>query len=338
MAPTTQRPTPRPTPVPTPDAYKIDFSFAANVGPELQGTIRKAAARIESVIVGDLPDQTNVNLPDDLYPACSNDLPTTIDDMWLCASVDVLPEFVDGRGGYDRVRLDSFLPFAGFITISEAAPNPPLAVIIHEIMHAIGFGTIWNELGLTSEDDTCAYSSTSAAAAEYRSISGCAVANLPLNQSRSGGCSGHFMENCFIHELMTPTYFINSDGSVPYQFSRVSVAALQDLGYTVNFNAADEYTAANMDASCVCNKQQQQQSPKSKIPPLSDELREKAIKYGQEFLQDKHNRRQIRLQTMPSLKDEELARGEYYVGDRVLFLIVREKDYQHSLLVTQSYS
>jgi hypothetical protein len=52
--------------------------------------------------------------------------------MWMCAQIDTLPPFVDGQGGFNMVRFDdnSFLPYVGYITIADAVPDPPLAVLV----------------------------------------------------------------------------------------------------------------------------------------------------------------------------------------------------------------
>lgn len=135
---------------------------------------------------------------------------------------------------------------------------------------------------------------------------------------------------------MSPTYLLNSDGSVPYQLSRITVAAMQDIGYEVDLSAADPYTSANMDASCVCNNGRH--ADKTEVhPALSDELREEATAYGKRVLTRKHKDRQRRLRKNPGLKDEEYAQGGNYVGDQVMFLLVRENGIQHTLIVTQTY-
>lgn len=36
--------------------------------------------------------------------------------------------------------------------------------------------------------------------------------------------------------------------------SRVTVATLEDLGYAVDYSAADTYDASNLSESCICNR------------------------------------------------------------------------------------
>ena len=94
----------------------------------IQGQVRTAADRLEEIIVGDLSPQSNNQVPEDYQ--CTT-APDVIDDMWICTQIDELPEFVDGQGGFDMVRIgENDLPYMGFITISSAVPDPNVAVLV----------------------------------------------------------------------------------------------------------------------------------------------------------------------------------------------------------------
>ena len=89
----------------------------------------------------------------------------------------------------------------------------------------------------------------SAAKSEYEAISGCAGVNVPIDQ---GGCA-HWQETCFKDELMSPSLGeTNANNEIEYQLSRITVGALDDLGYQVNYDAADPYAHTDMDPSCTC--------------------------------------------------------------------------------------
>jgi Leishmanolysin len=92
----------------------------------------------------------------------------------------------------------------------------------------------------------CFYRGDSIAGREYRAISGCVDA-VPLEESTSGSDCSHWEEFCFDNELMTP--FLNSTGN---PISRVTVGSLEDLGYTVDYSGADNYTTFN--PACKCNR------------------------------------------------------------------------------------
>lgn len=199
----------------------------------------------------------------------------------------------------------------------------------------IGFGTIWEVRDLiTGKEAPCSYSLASAASAEYQSISGCSGEEAPIAQF---GCS-HWDETCFRNELMTPSIgIVSDDNTVDFQFSRVTVAALNDLGYSVDYSAADPYTAADMDSSCTCfGKESIGDAPKlPEAPMMSNMLREKATSYGKKILRAKHRQRQRLLQSKRHLKGSK--NSEDYVGDRAVFLLLRENGIRYSLVVTESY-
>ena len=52
-----------------------------------------------------------------------------------------------------------------------------------------------------------------------------------------GSLNGHWREGVFSHELMTPLLTFNPDAPL----SVVTVGAFEDLGYTVDYGAADPY-------------------------------------------------------------------------------------------------
>jgi hypothetical protein len=57
----------------------------------------------------------------------------------------------------------------------------------------------------------------------------------------------HWDEVCFDNEIMTS---VLDDGANP--LSRVTIGSLEDLGYTVDYSAADSYTTFNQ--TCKCNR------------------------------------------------------------------------------------
>jgi hypothetical protein len=58
----------------------------------------------------------------------------------------------------------------------------------------------------------------------------------------------HWDEDCLLNELMTP--FVNPT----FSLSRLTVASLEDLGYTVNYAAADAFPATSVAQNCRCNR------------------------------------------------------------------------------------
>jgi hypothetical protein len=72
---------------------------------------------------------------------------------------------------------------------------------------------------------------------EYRALGG--TGNIKLeNLYGPGTCEGHWKESIFGTELMTG--FLN--GGVPNPLSRMTLASMQDLGYSIDLSKADSYT------------------------------------------------------------------------------------------------
>lgn len=93
---------------------------------------------------------------------------------------------------------------------------------------------------------SCPYSASSKATAEYQKLSGCAT-SIPVEEDAGTGldCS-HWDETCFQNEIMTG--FTGNN----LLLSRMTIASLEDMGYVVNYDAADDYGVQHMDPSCVC--------------------------------------------------------------------------------------
>jgi hypothetical protein len=120
------------------------------------------------------------------------------------------------------------------------------AVILHEMGHVLGIGTLWNLRGLlvnpslpeSTGVDT--HFSGANAIAAFNTIGGANYSGQKVPVENSQGGSGtrdaHWRDNLFFNELMTG--FVNS-GSNP--LSIVTIRSLEDLGYGVNAGAADSY-------------------------------------------------------------------------------------------------
>lgn len=75
---------------------------------------------------------------------------------------------------------------------------------------------------------------------------------------------------------MTPTF--NPVGDNP--LSVLTLAGLEDIGYSVDYSAADSYGAADMDGSCVCRRRHTRLLMRA---PMSGRLRESDVGRAQEF-------------------------------------------------------
>jgi hypothetical protein len=222
-----------------------------------------AAAKWKRLVFGDLANVTVSNFTFPTGHPCS-DLPTlneTVDDVIIYAKV----EPIDGPGG----TLGSAGPCA---IRSSSGPNPSLPVIgrmrldsadlaqletsghlkdviLHEMGHVLGFGTLWSTFGflknpsLPDSPGADTHFDGLRAVAEFDRMGGTSYtggAKVPVENTQGGQGTrdSHWRESVFDEELMTG--FL--DSGRPNPLSRLSVASLWDLGYTVNLDGADPYT------------------------------------------------------------------------------------------------
>jgi hypothetical protein len=131
--------------------------------------------------------------------------------------------------------------------ISALADNGQLKlVILHEMAHVMGFGTIWDWLGLLSgQGTTNPRFNGPVATAEYNAIFGVSESGVPVeNGGGRGTAEAHWRASVLGNELMTG--FMRSGGAAP--ISRVTVGHFADLGYTVDLDAADPFTPPRTDS------------------------------------------------------------------------------------------
>jgi hypothetical protein len=88
--------------------------------------------------------------------------------------------------------------------------------------------------------------------AEYKTLTGCSVVPTETDGTNGDGtyCT-HWDDSCLKNELMTG--FLNEGSSATNPLSRITIATLDDLGYSVDYSKADSYTRSNVKSSCLCN-------------------------------------------------------------------------------------
>jgi hypothetical protein len=205
--------------------FDIDFTYRGNEA--YRNAFEEAAKRWEQIITADLPDVGRV------------------DDIFIKARVIE----IDGKGDFlgeawpTHFRSDSGLPFKGIMELDKAdireMSNDGIltAVIMHEMGHVLGLGTLWD----TSYFDFVNYKrggyTGENALQEYRRLSGDSSATyVPLETGGGRGTAYyHWSEDVFDDELMTG--YVNGDMPI----SRVTIGALEDLGYTVSYAQAEPY-------------------------------------------------------------------------------------------------
>ena len=219
-----------------PSNFDIVVTFSGGLTASQMAAFTAAEQRLEQIITGDVPDITvpGIGLVDDIQIDASG---MAIDG----------PGGVLGQAGPNMIRTGSNLPITGTMQFDTAdlaaleAANELELVILHEMLHVIGVGTIWQLTGnLTGAGGADPQFTGAMATAEYNTIFSTNGTSVPVeNTGGPGTADGHWRETVLDNELMTG--FLNSGQTNP--LSRITVGSLADIGYTVNLNAADPYTA-----------------------------------------------------------------------------------------------
>jgi hypothetical protein len=125
-------------------------------------------------------------------------------------------------------------------------------VILHEMGHVLGFGTLWGPADFdllvdpSEPDPTPPLADThftgAAAIAAFNAAGGTTYtgAKVPvMNIGAAGTVNSHWRDDVFDPELMTGFLAVG-----PNPLSAISVRSLEDLGYTVSVTGADPFTLA----------------------------------------------------------------------------------------------
>ena len=221
------------TTAPEEPAFVVDVRFKGGLTSAQQAAFQTAAARWSRIISADVP---SVIVDGE-----------TVDDIVIDASGTPIdgPLGILGQSGPTRLRPGSYIPAAGLMEFDTADlammedDGSLVNVITHEMGHVLGFGTNWDELGLRQGAGTVNPTFTGPNAMRgFATLSGgSATRAVPLaNVGGPGTRDSHWRESVFGNELMTG--FLNESRN---PLSRLTIAALQDMGYEVSYASADRY-------------------------------------------------------------------------------------------------
>ncbi len=230
--------------------YRIEIRYlSGQPTPGQQAAFDAAVARWQSVIIGDaaevpggVPASSFCNTPA---------VPESIDDLIIFADLANIDGAggVLGRAGPCFIRSESRLTVVGVMQFDVAdlatleANGRLNDVILHEMGHVIGFGTLWDEFDLlqgSSSTDPFFSGPSARGAFNAAAAIGTTFTGTPVPVEGTGGPgtrNSHWRESVLVNELMTG--FLNS-GTNP--LSAFSLASLRDMGYVVNDAVADLYT------------------------------------------------------------------------------------------------
>lgn len=161
-----------------------------------------------------------------------------------------------GQAGPCLIR-NNDIPALGYMRFDAAdvanlqATGRLSRVVLHEMMHVLGYGTVWydNLVDTLTTPADVRYTGAIARTAcvnDHAGTTPCAT-NVPIHSADGAGSRfSHWRESVFQSELMTP--FLGS-GATP--FSKMSIQVLADLGYQVGDSQADAYTVPAPPAAAM---------------------------------------------------------------------------------------
>jgi hypothetical protein len=241
--------------------------FGPAIDPTIQDAFTTAARRIQGMVVGAL---SPVQLTAFDISSCGTTgvppLTETVTGVILYAQVAPIdgPGGVLGSAGPCFIRVSSGLSLIGVMNFDVAdlqtlaSTNRLNSVILHEMLHTLGFGTLWASKGLTTGAGT-----PNSAFIGAQAIAGCqfhggganCATSVPLETTGGPGTRDvHWREVStstgigFDTELMTG--FVEAPG-IPMPLSRMTIGSMADLGYVVNLLPYDAYTVPSSVAAAL---------------------------------------------------------------------------------------
>jgi hypothetical protein len=236
--------------------YDITVRYLGEYTTDQLLAFAEAELRWETIITGDLPD-VNDNLP---ASQCGDNPATNgpFDDVTIFVTIEPIDGVgnVLGQAGPCFIRVPGDLTVIGRMQFDEddiealEQEGSLPAVILHEMGHVLGFGTLWGPDNLDllrdpSEPDpepplADTHFIGADAIAAFDDVGGADYTGqkVPvMNVGGAGTVNSHWRDGVFDPEIMTG--FLNAG---PNPLSVVTIASLADLGYTVDQSQADPFT------------------------------------------------------------------------------------------------
>ncbi len=222
--------------------YRIEVLFRGGLSLGAQAAFLTAGARWERVIKTALPA---VMVNGRRTTGCIIDAQGTQIDG---------PSGILGMAGPTRLRplLPSmgpaaYLPCAGTMSFDSddlavmERDGTLVDVITHEMGHVIGIGTVWSRKGvlLGARSINPVFTGPKCLSA-FKKLVGPTAISVPVENRGGGGTrDSHWREAFFRNELMTG--YVSPAGT-KNPLSALTIASLEDLGYEVDYTAADPYS------------------------------------------------------------------------------------------------
>ncbi|NJR40342.1 MAG: hypothetical protein HC781_17840 [Leptolyngbyaceae cyanobacterium CSU_1_4] len=244
--------------------FSIRLNFGAGLGSindSVRGAIAQAAKVWENVIAYSSFNGTHTLDVDVIGEANA--------DNWYAAATNK-------QGVPDKTN--KWMPTTGRVRINttyantfNSNPEYLTAILAHEFAHVLGIGTLWENNGralINAKNDT--YTADSYAGIAYGDIAGTfAPTAIPLSKDKDSAGNliyGHWSETVFGNELLTP----EAEGAgVKIPLSQLTIASLRDIGWNVNYGAAESFSLSRTTAPA---NNTISSNTISSLPPNSNDL------------------------------------------------------------------
>ena len=210
----------------------ITLNFTSGMSATRRGVFERAATRWDTVINTSFDP---INVDGDVLTRVRID--ATIDD--IDGEAGSL-----GQAGPTALLPGSELPVTGIMQFDNAdvaaleREGRFEDVILHEMAHVLGFGTLWARMGLIRGTGTMDPRFTGTASIrEYAELDPNGGDAVPLSNTGGAGTrEGHWRELIFGDELLTG--FLSG---TERPLRRLSLASFEDMGYEGDYSRADPY-------------------------------------------------------------------------------------------------
>jgi hypothetical protein len=243
--------------------FSIELAFINHGTPSQDSALIAAADRWMSIVQGDLGDVDFSSTPV-AANSCGDgvqhpEFSGTVDDLRIFIDIRPLdgPSGTLGQAGFCQIRTSSRLPVLGFMSFDSEDLGPIEAsgdfgaLVLHEMGHVLGVGTMWSVLdtllvnpSLPSSPGVDTHFRGAAAVAAFNAAGGTAYTGggkVPVeNQLAEGSGDSHWRESVLENELMTPVL----QSGIANPLSAITTESLADLGYSVDSSGADAFTGA----------------------------------------------------------------------------------------------